>query len=220
MQRRGRGARIIVGCGAKWNPPEEAFSLGRDGDQVGAFEDWLKVNWAIAVTAIATAATALLIWFDRHDRKIKELPFVECALRPAKEAPAGWVRLDIVVRNFNPYAIHIVELRIKSPRSSALFTDWEAYKNSSGIHPATKEFIATNASPRPRAKIDKEISPVGTFVTGPIMAGKIDSIHRHFYYSPGAGRSGHIKVKMALVWEIRSRDVRTKEIPINRTITL
>jgi hypothetical protein len=189
---------------------------------VNALAEWLKANWAIAVTAVATAATALLIWLDRRDRKSKELPFVECTMGQA--AVPGWVHVTLVVRNFNPYAVYAAELRIRSPKTSAIFNEWEAYERPVGLQPPTLPFVATNTPPKLAAWIDKEIAPIGSIASGfapPLPAARaIDQIRRTFFYSPGPGRSGRIKVKMALICEVRSRDVRRKEIPIKRVITL
>ena len=85
-----------------------------------ALEEWLAANWLLALTAAAavttagaTIATALPTWFNRRDQKFREEPFVECTINPAI---AGWVRIELVVRNFNPFAIYVRELRIKRPR--------------------------------------------------------------------------------------------------------
>jgi hypothetical protein len=178
-----------------------------------AIGEWLRAHWAEVVTAVATMATASAVWLDRKDRKKNEEPFVQCNLIPSQNP--GWTRIQLVVRNFNPYSIDVVELRVKKPVQSALFSESEA-------RGAQSQFVATNASPKLTAAINVEVQPAGTIRAKQLGSGSInsDEIQRDFYYSPGPGRSGRIKFKMVLIWEVRSRDVRTKEIPINRTITL
>jgi hypothetical protein len=184
---------------------------------MGKLAKWLAENWAVAVTAAATAVTALLLWLDRHDRKRRELPFVECWIDPVK-SQAGWFRINLIVRNFNPYAVHVVELRIKRPRAAAIFSEWAAFKQEG----ATQTFAVTDAKPQLVATIDKSVAPLGTepTSTGMIILSHGDRMRRDFYFSPGPGRSGRIKVKMVLICEVRSREVRRKEIAITRTIKL
>jgi hypothetical protein len=193
------------------SPPSNAVMSGI----AIAIGEWLRAHWPEAVTAFATGATAFLVWLERRDRKKNEVPSIECSLFIVKEHP-GWTRLHLVVRNFNPYSIDVTELRVKAPAGSALFTDSEAY------NPGHREFIATNVNQKLSAPINEEVQPVGTLRPGALTGRPMnrDELRADFYYSPGPKRSGRIKVKMALIWEVRSREVRTKEILIKRTITL
>ncbi len=192
---------------------------------VAAVLEWFAVNWLVAlaalaavITAGATVATALPTWLNRRDQKLREEPFVECTVTPS--SLPGWVCIELVVRNFNPHAIYVVELIVRRPRRAALFTDSEAFSkpdvNSRGT------FIASNKSPRLAARIERVISPIGTTASGWAFGSPdrpADQLRRSFYFSV-VGATGPIKVKMALVCEVRGRDVRTIEIAIDRTVTL
>jgi hypothetical protein len=55
---------------------------------------WLTRHWPEVVTAVATAATALVVWRDRIDKKRAEQPFVECAFTPSETV--GWHRVSLL----------------------------------------------------------------------------------------------------------------------------
>lgn len=178
--------------------------------------DWLAgVNWPELLTAIATVATAALLYLQHREAKRSREPFVECEVQPHESEP--WARIFIRVRNFHPHEIRVREVRLRRPRNGAIFTEDEAYPPPR----PNKNRAVSNAPPKRVAAFVATVHPCGV---GPAsLIGKIpvhdgDQASAVFYFSvPGGGR---VRLRMDLICEVRSRVVRQLTIPIKRTITL
>lgn len=179
---------------------------------------WLGEHWAEATTALATGATALFVYLDRRDRMKQQEPYVECAVTPWSDHP-GWFVVSITVRNFNPYAIHVSELRVQHPTDSALFADFQIYGKDPDVKGGQK-FVATTTPPKLTAPADNSLQPAGTAPSQMFgrFGGHPDELNRRYYLWPGSRRSSKTRLRMSLICEVRSRAVRQQKIPIHRTI--
>jgi len=181
---------------------------------------WIATNWAEAFTAIATCVTALIVYFDRWDRRRAEEPFVECAVSEPDEN--GWVTISITARNYHPYAINLTEIRVKSPRDGVIWSERSAFENDGPNYDPRQRFVATKDKPRRSEAIGAAISPYGSdaaYAGRVIKVAEGDLVTRRFYFSTVSRRPA-VKLRMSLMWEVRSREVRQQAIPIKRTIKL
>jgi hypothetical protein len=172
-----------------------------------------------ALTAVATAVTAFLLWLDRRERQRAGEPAVECEVRQDKES--GWIVISLVVRNFKPYAVYVESLQIRRPRGCRIADEkiFRPFDNKAGRYILKLETATGESAP-----INVTLKPYGQN-PGYLDAGSArfkvsegDASSRTFWAS--SPKSGAVHLKMALIWELRTRVVRKHAIPINRTITL
>jgi hypothetical protein len=183
------------------------------------FGAWLTDHWPEAATALATAASAFFLWQQRRDQLRSEEPEVECTI--AQDRKTGWVTIDIVVRNFRPYSLHVLMLRILRPRGAVkICRNHEARKYNTDKR--EWDFLAPKLHLNAQVNIDLTLKPYGMEAeymrTAHLKTAEGDAISERFWALLPA--EGEVCVKMALICELRTRVVRTQKIPIRRTITI
>jgi hypothetical protein len=176
--------------------------------------DWLANRWAQAIVPIAAGVSPVFLWLRRGDQLRSELT-IECTLVRPREAD-DWVTADIIVRNFRPYPLHVAELHLLRPRGAKICSDAE--------DPFwTQQFLAPSLDPISRAVINTTIKPYGMSPdylqvgAARIYVSEGDSLSRRFRIRLPV--SGNVRIKMALICELRAPALRKLRIPIKRTFT-
>ena len=177
--------------------------------------DWLAYRWAHRrIAPIAGGVSPLFLWLRRGDQLRSELA-IECSLAQRGEAD-NWVTADIIVRNFRPYPLHVAELQLLRPRGAKICSDAE--------DPFwTWQFLAPSLDPIARAIINTTIKPCGMSPdylqvgAARICVSDGDSLSRRFRIRLPV--SGNVRIKMALICELRAPVLRKLRIPIKRTFT-
>src|SRR3546814_9553483 len=80
---------------------------------------WINIG-ATAITAVATAVTAVLMWREGRRRAAESDPVVECTARWAGKRQ---LILNIVVRNKLPVSIEVTRARLVRPRGGKIAKD-------------------------------------------------------------------------------------------------
>lgn len=168
--------------------------------------DFLMAHWrdVAIITAAAIAIITLFVWMRRRRRVKATLVDVSLDRDPKTE----WLKLNIVMRNFQSHALVVHSLRVEQPADARICAHWQAWRPSDdGVQFIAPELALTN-----EAEIERTILPHGTHGSyhdvgvrkGP--DGANDELIRSFYLrAPAVAASQPIKLRAVLHCELQSR---------------
>ena len=184
------------------------------------FWAWMADNWANAVTACATVATAVLMGIEMRRRRSGEFPVPDVTIK--EHSRPGWVRAEIAISNFLLYPLHWIDVSLQTPRSGGIYVEHEAFAKSDDGYGNDRGKWAAEEIRKPVAVVNAKIASYGSEPkrTAVIMLAEGDRARRTFYIWSGSSKPRRVKVRMVVTCERRTQAVLKHKIAITRTITL
>jgi hypothetical protein len=174
--------------------------------------DFLMAHWReFAIpTVAAIAIIALFVWMRRRRRVKATLVGVSLDRDPKTE----WLKLDIVMRNFQSHALVVHSLHVEQPADARICAHWQAWQPSAdGVKFIAPELALTN-----EAEIERTILPHGARGNYHDVSarkgddGADDKLIRSFYLrAPAVAASQPIKVRAVLHCELQTRHGRKQD---------
>jgi hypothetical protein len=181
---------------------------------------FLVAYWLAAVTvAVAVIVLIALGVRMRRQRRVKAT-LVDVSLD--RDPRTEWLKLDIVMRNFQPHSLLVRSLRVEQPRDAMICDYWKAWQPfAEGVR-----FIAGDLALTNEADIERTILPYGGNGYGrgagglPLrQAGEDDQLTRSFYVrAPAAAAAQPVKLCAVLHCELQARRVRRLKLAFERML--
>jgi hypothetical protein len=174
--------------------------------------DKLIDHIAGVLTALATAATAWLMWGANRREAAREGPIVECDIGPARH---GLLLATFTVRNRMAESLIVNGARVRRPRGTKIGIQTVSDGKGGAIP------VAPSSA---QIEINRRTQPVGSIEQSPIasLIGKsnfpTDRATIEFYVLPPPAWSGG-KLRIDLRISNRSLDVRERWIAVTRRIS-